>query len=79
MGLGIAASCMMVVDKRHDSLFARFLLVLMFCVSFYYWIRYLKAYIDQRIKMRDDLGKTEDSPTLNETGIVTRKSKTTGC
>jgi hypothetical protein len=59
MGTGIAASCMMVVDKRTDSLPARFGVVLMFCVSFYYWIRYLKAYIDQRIKMRDDSGKTD--------------------
>jgi lipopolysaccharide export LptBFGC system permease protein LptF len=59
MGSGLAASCMMVVDKRNDSLFARFGVVLMFCVSFYYWIRYLKAYIDQRIKMRDDLEKTD--------------------
>jgi hypothetical protein len=58
MGLGISASCLMVVDKRTDSLSARFSVVLLFCVSFYYWIRYLKAYIDQRIKMRDDLGKT---------------------
>ena len=45
----ICAGIFIIADKNTDNLYFRIYVVLFACIPFYYWIKYLKNYIDHKI------------------------------